>query len=203
MSDSGVRIELIERAAELLAGPEPVTLRRLAAAANTSTMAIYTQFGGMPGLWRAVRQEGFTRLAHRLSGLRPSADPVRDLTAIGSAYVGNALANPTLYRTMFEVGYGLDDDAAADAGFQVLVTGAERARAAGRFHSSTDPQSAAIQLWGMTHGMVMLVVSGALDTATLSAQLPAMVTAAFVGFGDRPDAARTSVETGWRPPQPP
>ncbi len=191
---------LIEQAAELMTGREPVTLRRVAAAAETSTMSIYTQFGGMSGLWRAVRQEGFTRLAHRLVALEHTDDPVRDLMAFGSAYVGHAVANPDLYRMMFEIEFGLDDDVAAEATFQMLVAGAERARVAGRFSSMTDPRSAAIQLWGMTHGMVMLVLSGALADDTLVEQLPSMVAAAFVGFGDEPDLARTSTAAGWRSP---
>ena len=41
----------------------------------------------MPELWRAVRQEGCTRLAGRM-------DAVRDLAALGAAYVQNALAHP-------------------------------------------------------------------------------------------------------------
>ena len=96
-------------------------------------MAVYTHFGGMPGLWRAVRQEGFTRLAQRLDGVERTEDPVRDLTAIGSAYVANALANPDLYQTMFGSPAGLDDPEAAAAPFGVLIAGVSRARADGRF----------------------------------------------------------------------
>lgn len=187
----------MERAAELLTGQEPVTLRRVAAAAGTSTMAVYTHFGGMPGLWRAVRQEGFTRLARRLEGVERTEDAARDLMAMGSAYVANALANPNLYRTMFDARNGLDDPEAAAATFEVLVAGARRARTDGRFARSTDPAAAATQLWGMTHGMVMLVLTGALALDRMVTHLPAMVVAAYVGFGDRPKLARRSVEAGW------
>ena len=62
-ADPGVRVALVERAAEMLARREVVTLRALVDSVGTSTMAVYTHFGGMAGLWRAVRQEGFTRLA--------------------------------------------------------------------------------------------------------------------------------------------
>jgi len=68
-----VRDALVERAAEMLARREPVTSRALVEGTGASTMAVYTHFGGMPGLWRAVRQEGFTRLARRLpSSSRPT-----------------------------------------------------------------------------------------------------------------------------------
>ncbi|NEK86613.1 helix-turn-helix transcriptional regulator, partial [Blastococcus saxobsidens] len=65
VADPAVRTALVEAAAEMLAGRLPVTARSLADRAGTSTTALYTHFGGMPGLWRAVRQEGFTRLAAR------------------------------------------------------------------------------------------------------------------------------------------
>jgi AcrR family transcriptional regulator len=194
---STVRMDLIEKAAELLNGHEPATLRRVAAAAGTSTMAVYTHFGGMPGLWAAVRQEGFTRLARRLHGVERTEDAARDLTAIGSAYVANALANPDLYQTMFGPRTGLDDPEAAEATFGVLVGGVRRVCDGGRFVDSTDPAAAATQLWALTHGMLTLVLAGALPLDSLGMHLPAMTAAAYVGFGDRPDLARRSVDAGW------
>src|SRR3712207_5132737 len=79
-----VRAALVERAAEMLVRREPVTLRALVEGTGASTMAVYTHFGGMPGLWRAVRQEGFTRLAHRLAGVPATDDPIADLAALGA-----------------------------------------------------------------------------------------------------------------------
>ncbi|GAA2886227.1 hypothetical protein GCM10020220_090540 [Nonomuraea rubra] len=65
--DPAIRSLLIDRAAQLLAAREPVTLRSLVAGTGVSTMAVYTYFGSMDGLWAAMRQEGFTRLAARLA----------------------------------------------------------------------------------------------------------------------------------------
>src|SRR5690348_6589605 len=96
IAPAAVRVALVERAAEMLARREPVSLRSLVEGTGASTMAVYTHFGGMPGLWRAVRQEGFTRLKARLDGQRPTKDPVRDLAALGAAYAGNALEFPAL-----------------------------------------------------------------------------------------------------------
>ncbi|MEE6258235.1 TetR/AcrR family transcriptional regulator [Plantactinospora sonchi] len=98
----------------MLRAREPVTLRSLVSGTGVSTMAVYTYFGGMDGLWQATRQEGFTRLAARLEAVPLSADPVRDLAALGTAYLSNALANPDLYRVMFDAGFELADPAAAD-----------------------------------------------------------------------------------------
>ncbi|MEU4620258.1 TetR-like C-terminal domain-containing protein [Actinoplanes sp. NPDC023801] len=115
LKDPAIRTLLIERAAHMLRVREPITLRTLVAGTGVSTMAVYTYFGGMDGLWRAMRQEGFTRLAAVLNQVAPSADPVRDLAALGAAYLANALANPDLYRVMFDPGDTLDD--ADSAGF--------------------------------------------------------------------------------------
>src|SRR3954452_21410497 len=99
----------------MLARREVVPLRALVDSVGTSTMAVYTHFGGMAGLWRAVRQEGFTRLATHLAAVEASADPVVELTALGAAYTSNALPNPYLYRAMFDTVADLEDPAAADA----------------------------------------------------------------------------------------
>src|ERR1700742_4886206 len=102
LKDPKVRSLLIDRGAQMLAARQPVTLRSLVAGTGVSTMAVYTYFGGMDGVWKAVRQEGLTRLAARLATVATSADPVRDLTALGAAYLRNALDNPDLYRVMFD-----------------------------------------------------------------------------------------------------
>src|SRR3982751_4240050 len=100
---SDLRAALIETAAHLIAteGPQRLTLRRLAEAVGTSTMAIYTHFGGMPELRRAVRREGFSRLAVHLARVSATDDAVADLAALGLAYYANARENPELYRVMF------------------------------------------------------------------------------------------------------
>lgn len=182
----------------MLAGREPVTVRALAQSAGTSTMAVYTHFGGLPGLWRAVRQEGFIRLSHRLQQVQTSADPVRDLAALGAAYLANAVANQYLYRAMFDAAADLEDPHVADAGFRLLVAAAERARAAGRFSADTDPHAVALQFWSAGHGLLMLVLSGVLPAQTLDQHPPALAQALFVAAGDDPDRCRDSIRAGYR-----
>lgn len=192
-----LRAVLVERAAGMLAHREPVTLRALVDGTGASTMAVYTHFGGMPGLWRAVRQEGFTRLAAHLAAVRPTADPVRDLGALGAAYLSNALADPALYRAMFDPAAELEDPQAASETFQTLVSCAARCRAAGRFAPDCDPQSVATQYWSAGHGLIMLELAGFLPRDVLHRQAPAMATALFVAAGDEPNQCRVSVQAGW------
>ena len=138
---------------------EPITLRSLVAGTGVSTMAVYTYFGGMDGLWKALRQEGFTRLAARFATVPTSEDPVQDLTALGAAYLGNALDHPDLYRVMFDASFDLEDLEAADATLDYLVRAAERAKDAGRFRADTDPLELATQSWAVAHGLVSLVAT--------------------------------------------
>jgi AcrR family transcriptional regulator len=70
-------------------------------------MAVYTHFDGMPGLWRAVRAEGFERLGRRIAAARPGRDPVEHLASLGVAYVAHALREPDLYRVMFDAAFDL------------------------------------------------------------------------------------------------
>lgn len=195
--DPAVRALLIERAAQMLRTGRSVTLRSVVAGTGVSTMAIYTYFGGMDGLWRATRQEGFTRLAAELEAVPMSADPVRDLAALGAAYVSNALANPDLYRVMFDAGFELEDPAASDETLQSLVRTIERAKDGGRFRRDVDALALATQSWAIGHGLVSLVASGPLPNHALDHGVP-MLTALFTSCGDHPATCRRSVELGWR-----
>ena len=181
----------------MLARREAVTLRVLVESVGTSTMAVYTHFGGMPGLWRAVRQEGFTRLSERLALVDVTPDAVRDLMALGAAYVRNAVANPYLYRAMFDTAADLENPDAADTGFQMLVTCATRARESGRFADSCDPLAVATQLWAAGHGLVMLVLSGVLPGEVLAPYSTGTAQALFIAAGDDPDRCWQYVEDGW------
>ena len=175
-----MRKRLVTVAVDLLAaGPDAVQLRKVAAEAGTSTMAVYTHFGGMPGLVQAVAREGFLRLNTALSTVERTADPVADLVAVALAYREYAVTNPELYRLMFGVtavrGHrvGLGDPVAharddpvrgtvAPAGlaaFGTFVSFVDTAVAAGLV-SQEPPRSLAGQVWSAMHGYVLLEMSG-------------------------------------------
>lgn len=194
--DPAIRTLLLERAAHMLRTREPITLRSLVTGTGVSTMAVYTYFGGMDGMWKALRQEGFTRLAARFAAVPVSADPVQDLTALLASYVGNALQHPDLYRVMFDASVDLDDLAAADATLEYLVHATRRAKDARRFRDDLDPLDLATQVWAIGHGLVSLIANGPLPPGTLDYGVP-MLTAQFIGAGDQPDQSRASVARGW------
>ncbi|MFJ9110653.1 TetR/AcrR family transcriptional regulator [Streptomyces sp. NPDC102283] len=198
--DPAIRSLLLDRAAQMLRARQPVTLRTLVAGTGVSTMAVYTYFGGVDGLWKAMRQEGFTRLAARLATVQDSADPVRDLAALGAAYLANALENPDLYRVMFDAGFDLEDVGAADETLHRLVRAIERAKVNGRFRDEVEPLELATQSWTIGHGLASLVATGPLPHQNL-AHGALILTALFTGAGDEPDRCRRSVEHGWGWPE--
>jgi AcrR family transcriptional regulator len=193
-------VTLIDRAAALLARREPVTLVRLVKDCGVSTMAVYTYFDGMPGLWSAVRQEGFTRLAERLSAVRTHRDPVGHLAALGVAYAEHALTNPDLDRVMFDSAFELLDVASAGASFEPLIVATQRAQEAGRFDAGLDPQDVATQYWATGHGITSLTVTGVLTPADLRKHAPAAAIAVFIAAGDVVERATASVHRAWRRP---
>lgn len=195
--DPAVRTLLLERAAHMLRTREPLTLRSLVAGTGVSTMAVYTYFDGMDGVWKALRQEGFTRLAARLTTVAASADPVRDLAALGAAYLRNALDDPDLYRVMFDATFELQDPRAADETLYALVQAVERAKDTGRFRDDVDPLELATQSWIVGHGLASLTATGPLPPETLAHGIP-LLTALFTSAGDAPDRCRRSVEHGWQ-----
>lgn len=203
-ADPAVRVALIEAAAEIVAseGRRGLTLRRLAGAVGTSTMAIYTHFGSMDELRREVRREGFARLRAGLSSVRPTRDPVADLWVLGAAYYFSATSSPHLYRAMFldgpvdaeDQGTGLDT-------FMYLVKAVERCRDAGRLPlvaADADPAGLAVELWALEHGLVSLQLAHMLPLGEAVEHLDAGTRGLLLAWGDRPVALARSVAAGRR-----
>jgi AcrR family transcriptional regulator len=200
-ANSSLRPALIEAAACLIAteGADGLTLRRVADEVGTSTMAIYTHFGGMPELRRAVRREGFARLAVHLAQVREGDDPVGDLAMLGRAYYENAMRNPHLYRVMFmEQPLDTNDAAARTETFSVLVSGVQRCIASGRFEPS-DAADLATQFWALGHGVVTLQLAQLLSPEQALNCLASATLNLFRAYGDDPDDTARSLKRPRRP----
>src|ERR687894_3196673 len=103
-SPSTTRETLLDAALRLLEerGPGALRIRDLAAAAEQSTMGVYTHFGSKQGLLEQLYLYGFRRLEERLNSV-PSDDHGRqELLAFALAYRQFALDNEALYGLMFE-----------------------------------------------------------------------------------------------------
>ncbi|TCO65556.1 TetR/AcrR family transcriptional regulator [Actinocrispum wychmicini] len=155
--DEALRVRLLDRAGQLLsdAGPDALSLRRLAADVGTSTTAVYSLFGGKPALVRELYVAAFQRFGARLHETDCTGDPEEDLVRLGLAYRRAALAEPHLYSIMFTkavAGFEPDHEAAGHV-LEPMV-------AVGRRAGLDDPVTAAMTVWGLAHGLVSLELNG-------------------------------------------
>ncbi len=197
-ADPSVRGALIETAARIVAteGRAALTLRRLAKDVGTSTMAIYTHFGSMEELWRQVRREGFARLGSLLESVKETKDPMADLTLLGAAYYLSATASPNLYRAMFLDGPIDEADLATGLEtFMYLVKGVSRCLENGRFPEANNADAAelAVEIWGLTHGLVSLQLANLLPPEEVVAHIQSACRSLFIAWGD--DSARLKTST--------
>jgi AcrR family transcriptional regulator len=202
-ADPALRSALIDEAARMIAeqGSEGLSLRRLAGAVGTSTMAIYTHFGSMDEVRRAVRREGFARLAIYLAAVEQTDDPVADLNLLGQAYFANAMANTNLYRAMFmDFPEGTAELDGGIETFERLVAGVDRCLQTGRFVSSSGatPVALATQLWALAHGIVTLHLAGFLSTDQAMETFAMAAANLYVAFGDDPGRAHRSMSRAQR-----
>jgi AcrR family transcriptional regulator len=83
-------------------GLAELTVRRIAQAAGTSTMSVYSRFGGRAGVLEALYQRAFDMLGDALAAVSAeSAGPHGRLIALAMAYRKFALDNPSRYAFMF------------------------------------------------------------------------------------------------------
>ena len=173
--------------------PAELTVRRVAEFAGTSTMGIYSRFGGRGGMLAAIYRRGFEMLREHLVGAvpDPEADPSECILALARAYRAFALPNPALYALMFErpladfepthqqrseaigMTFGLLTDQVARAIRQGTVAG-------------EDPVLSAYLVWTAVHGLVSIELTHALRNP-----LPGWILAS-------PEAGERALELGVR-----
>jgi AcrR family transcriptional regulator len=201
-TDKGPRARLLDAALRVLEeeGPQAVQARRVTADIGASTMAVYTHFGGMPGLVDAMVREGLMRFAAHVRARPPVDDPLADLFAGGLAYGEFALANPRLYSLMFGLADTKRLPVAADTltteegvdALSVLFDSVERVIAVGEI-AEQDARAAATQILSVTHGYLMLSIGGFVDEE-LAGVLEPLAVNLMVGLGaDRDRAERALV----------
>jgi AcrR family transcriptional regulator len=157
-STSTTRETLLDAALRLLEerGPGALRVRDLAAAAELSTMGVYTHFGSKQGLLEQVYLHGFERLEERLSSVPSAGEGRQELLEFALAYRQFALDNEALYGLMFE--RAAPDFVPSDASRMAGLTTFEMlaARVAGWRPAFTDPAADAHLVWATMHGLVSI-----------------------------------------------
>ncbi|WP_419996943.1 TetR/AcrR family transcriptional regulator [Streptomyces boninensis] len=206
----GVPERLVDAAIKLLAeqGPSAIKVRAVASACGLSTMVVYSHFGGVPELTRAVADRGFTELGRAFARIPVTDDPVMDLFAMAAACRRLARENPHLYDLMFGLStratYRPDRDAGGrlsghspafrDA-YAHVAEACTRLVSSGRT-SPAEPEVVAAQLWSFVHGFISLELADhfAEFADPLAEVLLPMGVTFCVGLGDSPERARASHE---------
>lgn len=173
---------LLEEAEALVRrdGPDGVALRELARACGSSTMAVYTLYGGKPGLMQALYAVGFARLHAYALSAEERAAPLRWMVRQMLAYRRFALEHTGMYRLMFggEKRFSPTGRHSQFVSLSVPVEDAYPAFAAlvdavgtcFAHHRATAPDPAEVQnlaflVWGQMHGLVSLEIAGYADPA--------------------------------------
>ncbi len=193
-------------------GPDALQTRKVASAAGTSTMAVYTHFGGMRELIAAVAEEGLRQFGAALT-VPQTEDPVADLMAVGAAYRRYAIERPHMYRLMFgsTSAHGINAPAGNvltltiaeieqhESSFAHVVHAVHRSMLAGRITTCSADDDAAVvataaQFWALIHGFVMLELAGFYgdDGSAVPPVLAAMTTNLLVALGDSPERVHSS-----------
>jgi AcrR family transcriptional regulator len=190
-------------------GPEVLRARAITAEVGASTQALYTLFGGMPGLFEAIVADGFAEFARYVSAVPEGEDPVADFFAKGWAYSGWALSHPQLYRLMFGLTGGelrrhaglevvvagtAANSPQAQAAVDVLVRSMTRVADSGRI-DPVDPVLAAGQFLSATHGYLLLNIAGVVgDEGGDIGIARELAVNLMVGLGDDRAAATRSLD---------
>jgi AcrR family transcriptional regulator len=205
---------LVRAAIGLLAeqGPSAVKARTVATASGLSTMVVYSHFGGIPELMRAVADHGFKELGAAFAQVPVTEDPIADLFAMALTCRRVARENPHLYDLMFglstratyrplsDADLRLSGHSPAFRGAHAHVTAAcERLVRSGRVVPQ-EPEVIAAQLWSFVHGYITLELAEhfiEFDDAAAQVLLPLGVNFS-VGLGDRRERAEASHQAGAR-----
>ncbi|MDJ0340353.1 TetR/AcrR family transcriptional regulator [Streptomyces sp. H10-C2] len=157
-----LRDQFIEAALRVIAehGPAGLTVRRVAEAAGSSTMGVYSRFGSRTGMLEALYERAFVMLRDAFATVPATGEALTDVRGLAQAYRLFALRSPTRYAFMFERAVPTFDPGpdlrarALESTFGVLAAAVARAA-----DPAADPDAAdrnAYLMWAAMHGMVSI-----------------------------------------------
>ncbi|MGW7427659.1 TetR/AcrR family transcriptional regulator [Streptomyces sp. NPDC054813] len=205
---------LVQAAIGLLAeqGPSSIKARTVASASGLSTMVVYSHFGGIPELMRAVADHGFRELGRAFSQVPVTEDPIADLFAMALTCRRVARENPHLYDLMFGLSTRATYRPLSDADLRLsgrspafrdahahVAAACERLVGSGRVEQQ-EPEAIAAQLWSLVHGYITLELAEhfvEFEDAVVQVLLPMGVNFS-VGLGDERKRSEASHQAGAR-----
>lgn len=183
-NDAAVRERLVACATEMFATrpQESVTVRALAAAAGTSTAAVYTLFQGKEGLIREVRDQAVAGLFRDLTAVPGSESALEDLYALAAAYRHWGREHRHLYTVLFGGAQSFVPSARVGDRDPVRPLVAAIDRAVAGHILVGDTTLIAVSLWVALHGLVTLELAGGLDGAAAETAFRSTIDAVLRGW---------------------
>ncbi|HUD50999.1 TetR/AcrR family transcriptional regulator [Parvibaculum sp.] len=171
------RAALLDAASEMLmrGGPDAISLRKLASNVGTSTMAVYTAFGGKEGLIAALFEEAFDRLSTAQNSVPRDKEPLVWLANLGRAYRRFALENPSYYALMISVTMPVNETVRHEhpdystpparaisrhSSYQNLLEAIQACVEEGSMPADIHPAMIADAFWATVHGLCSLELAG-------------------------------------------
>jgi AcrR family transcriptional regulator len=165
-----IALDLLERE-----GPAAVSMRKIAAVAGITPMAIYHYFASREELLQAVTNRQFSKLLSfieaRGRSIPPAANEGKRLIALMEGYVDYALAHPRIFDYVFSEPrpgarqYPDDFRSRSSPTLNPVADCIQEGIASGYFKKA-DVWELAFQSWAHVHGYVMLHRAGRIHLST-------------------------------------
>lgn len=146
---------------------DKITIRELSKRLGVSYSAIYRHFSSKDELVNALVEAGFEKLDDKVGVIATynHLNTIEKLNLMGKEYIGFALQNPNLYRTLFgntlvqkrEEICDLENEKCTsfEALMKILIEGQEKG-----IFKKEDPLLQASAVWSMVHGISNLLIDG-------------------------------------------
>ncbi|MFF4268250.1 TetR-like C-terminal domain-containing protein [Streptomyces virginiae] len=139
-------------------------------------------FGGRVGLIGALCDRAVAGLFQDLSTVQTSADPLADPYAPADPYRHRGYRRSPLYTVLFGGAQCFDPSGEVDAGDPIRPLLAAIDRVFTMSVLASEATSIALSIWATLHGLVTLVLAGALDAATTETALRSAIHATLRGW---------------------
>ncbi|MGH2557913.1 MAG: TetR/AcrR family transcriptional regulator [Thermomicrobiales bacterium] len=146
-------------------GYKGLSMRALGRAVGVTAPTLYDYFPSKEAVLDSLHAEGVGLLTETFQVAIARSEPgLARLSAIGAAYRQFALDHPDFFRLVFgqlDAGYKPGEEQVVDGAriFDLVVAAVQEAMALGEL-APADPHMAALVIWAMGHGCVMLEMTG-------------------------------------------
>lgn len=145
-----------------------LSLRKVARRAGVSHSAPYAHFADKQALIAAIASDGHRQIFERFEAAqaRHEGDPLHQFVAGAWAFVQFGLQAPDHYRITFSGALQNEHSHVefveySQRNMQALRAVIDRCRESGILNTANvDPELQAVSVWGLLHGLVLLIISG-------------------------------------------